>query len=289
VQNDKRRYDLAVAYRIYPKVADAALSLPCGDDKLQLSELCLKSFKECLAGLRVKVWALLDGCPPEYAELFRKYFEPADLVLIELGGIGNAATFQKQIDILLSQDDSDLVYFAEDDYFYLPGQFLCLVDFLLAQKNVHFISAYDHLDCYTLDLHRQPKWLRVYGGRHWRTAASTCLTFLTRQETLRKTEPIFRSYHRRSFDCSLWLSLTKHRVFNPMFFCRHVLRQRHFCKIIVKSWLYCWSQILFGKRWTLWIPIPGIATHLDIQSLSPNIDWVAAMHQAMEVKASAAC
>jgi hypothetical protein len=280
MQAQKRSYDIAVAYRIYPKVAVAASSLPCGDDKYRLSEICLKSFKESLGALRAKVWVLLDGCPPEYADLFTRYFDPNDLTLLNLSSIGNQATFGRQIDILLEQQDSDVVYFAEDDYVYLPGQFHRMIDFLSQGRDAHFISPYDHLDCYTLDLHRQPKWLAVHGGRHWRTAASTCLTFLTKRETLRKTESVFRSYERRNFDCSLWLSLTKRQIFNPFFFGRHLVQDRFFSKIILKSWLYCWRQILFGSRWKLWVPVPGIATHLDAKSLSPNVDWRALMEQS---------
>ncbi len=270
-------YDLAVVYRIYPKVAKPALGLPFSDDKLRLSEVCLRSFKESLRGLRVKLWVLLDGCPDEYADLFRKYFREQQLILIPLQGVGNQGTFAKQIEMLLGQEDSDFVYFAEDDYLYLPGQFHCMIDFLLAHKDAHFVSPYDHLDCYTSDLHRQPKWLEVHGGRHWRTAASTCLTFLTRRETLRETEAVFRGYKRRSLDCSLWLSLTKRRVFNPFFFSRQLLREPFFCKIILKSWLYFWRQILFGRKWTLWVPVPGVATHLDGHALSPTIDWITLM------------
>ena len=276
----RNAYDLAVAYRIYPEVANAAASFPCGNNKLQLSELCLRSFKDSLKNLRVKIWVLLDACPDEYAGLFRKYFEPQDLVLVPLDGIGNEGTFAKQIEILISQEESAVVYFAEDDYFYLPGQFSCMIDFLLGYEDVHFVSPYDHLDCYALDLHRGPKWLRVHGGRHWRTAASTCLTFLTTRETLKKTQAVFRSYKRRSLDCSLWLSLTKHRVFNPLFFARHLIKDLFLSKIIAKSWGYCWQQILFGEKWKLWIPIPGVATHLDANALSPNVDWRALMEQA---------
>jgi hypothetical protein len=274
--------DLAIAYRIYPKVAKPAEGLPFSEDKFQLSEICLRSFKESLGNLRVKLWVLLDGCPKEYAELFRKYFDSEDLVLLALPGVGNLATFEKQIELLLEQKESELVYFAEDDYFYLPRQFHLMIDFLLHRENVHFVSPYDHFDCYTLDLHRLPKWLCVYGGRHWRTAASTCLTFLTRRETLRKTEAIFRNYTRTSLDCSLWLSLTKDRVFNPFFFGSHMFRDFVFCKTILKSWVYFWRQILFGKKWMLWVPIPGIATHLNTQAMSPTIDWVKLMEQKAE-------
>ena len=279
IKNEERAYDIAVAYRIYPKVAAVASSLPCGDDKYRLSEICLKSFRDSLNGLRARVWVLLDGCPPEYGDLFVKYFDPQDVTLLNLDAIGNQATFRRQIDILLEQQDSDVVYFAEDDYVYLPGQFRCMVNFLLEHEDVDFVSPYDHLDCYTLDLHRQPKWLTIHGGRHWRTAASTCLTFLTRRQTLKKTAAVFRSYERRNFDSSLWLSLTKRRIFNP-FFGWDVIQDRFLVKVILKSWLYCWRQILFGRRWKLWIPIPAVATHLNAQSLSPNIDWRALMEQA---------
>ncbi len=274
------RCDVAIAYRICPKVAESAHGLPLSDDKLRLAEMCLKSFRESLGDLRVRLWAILDGCPAEYAQLFTKYFDPHEVVTVELSGAGNRATFQKQIEILLAQEESEMVYFAEDDYFYLSRQFRCMIDFLSEHEDVDFVSPYDHLDCYTLDLHREPKWMKVYGGRHWRTATSTCLTFLTQKETLKQTKGALLSYKRRSLDCSTWLSLTKHRVFNPIFFVRHLVRERFFSKIILKSWLYCWPQILFGRRWKLWIPVPGLATHLDVKALSPSVDWRGLMEEA---------
>src|SRR6516225_2137936 len=116
-------YDLAIAYRIYSQVAQSARGLPSSHDKLQLSEVCLRSLKESLGNLRAKLWVVLDGCPVEYQDLFRKYFAGDDLVLLPLPGIGNQATFRRQIELLLQQQDSDFIYFAEDDYFYLPDQF----------------------------------------------------------------------------------------------------------------------------------------------------------------------
>lgn len=273
----KKPYDVAVAYRIYPQVAAAAVPLPFGGDKLPLSEACLRSFKESLGGLHARIWVLLDACPPEYMDIFTDYFGRKDVTFLNLDGVGNQATFRRQIEILLDQQDSDVLYFAEDDYIYLPGQFGSMIDFLLSNGDVDFVSPYDHLDCYTLDLHRQPKWLRVHGNRHWRTAASTCLTFLTTRETLRKTKRVFEKYKRRSFDCSLWLSLTKHRVFNPFFLARSSFREPHSFRIVLKSWVYCWSQILFGRSWKLWVPVPAVATHLDASALSPNVDWRALM------------
>jgi hypothetical protein len=272
--------DLAIAYRIYPQLSQSVQGLPFSEDKLQLSEMCLRSLKESLGSLRVKLWVLLDGCPKEYEELFRKYFAEEDLVLVPLCGIGNQATFAKQIQLLLEQQECEVVYFAEDDYFYLPGEFRCMIEFLRAREDVHFVTPYDHLDYYTMALHGPPACSVTFGNRQWRTAASTCLTFLTRRETLAKTEAAFRNYKRRSLDCSLWLSLTKNRVFNPFFFASQLFREPFYCKIVVKSWLYFWRQILFGDKWMLWVPVPAVATHLDSNALSPNVDWRAFMERA---------
>jgi hypothetical protein len=194
-------------------------------------------------------------------------------------------TFGKQLDILLEQTDSELVYFAEDDYLYLSNQFPRMVEFLRAHDDVDFVTPYDHLDCYTLEIHRHPKWLRVHAGHHWRTAASTCLTFLTRKKILKRTKRIFRTYCSRNDDCSLWLSLTKRSIFNPFQFLSFIRRDRYFARTIAKAWVFGWPHILFGKRMRLWAPIPGIATHLSGPHLSPTIDWRAMMkHEAESIR-----
>ena len=277
--NGEWGYDLAVAYRIYPKVAKPAQSLPFGDDKLRQAEICLRSFRNSLGSLRVKVWAILDGCPAEYRALFERYFAPRDLVLVEVNAIGNRATYGKQLEILLSQRDAEYVYFAEDDYFYLPDQFELMLKFLREGQSVDFVSPYDHADCYQLDLHREPKWLTVFAGHHWRTAASTCLTFLTRQSTLVRYQRVLRTYSRRNDDCAVWLSLTKRRVLSPLALFRYFARREFYRKSLAKAWLFCWSQIIFGRTVKLWVPLPGIATHLSAGLLSPGMDWLTIMRE----------
>ncbi len=277
------KYDLAVAYRIYPKVSKPALGLPFSDDKARLAEVCLQSFRRSLGDLRVKLWVLLDGCPPEYAEMFRRCFASEDLELIPLPGIGNYGTFNRQIEILLAQNAAELVYFAEDDYFYLPDQFRLMMDFIRAHSDADFVSPFDHLDCYTMELHRAPTWLRSSQGRHWRTAASTCLTFLTTRRTLAETARVFRTYARKNYDSSLWLALTKERVTQPWSWIRLARRQPFTAKILAKAWLFGWSNILFGKRRKLWTPVPSIATHLDAASLAPGVDWPALMREEAQL------
>jgi hypothetical protein len=270
-------YDLAVAYRIYPNVSKPAQTLPFGNDKLKQAEICLRSFRNSLGPLRVKLWAILDGCPEEYRVVVGRYFPAKDLVFVNLNRDGNRATYSKQIEILLTQDDAEFVYFAEDDYFYVPDQFALMLTFLRDRQDVDFVTPYDHPDCYHLDLHNEPEWVTVFGGRHWRTAASTCLTFLTRKSTLARYQTVFQTYARRNDDCAMWLSLTKRRVFNPFATLRYFMRQELYRKSLLKAWLFCWRQILFGKSAKLWVPIPAIATHLSAGLLSPGGDWVASM------------
>ena len=268
------RYDVAVAYRIYPKVSKIPAVFP--DDKLKLAGLCLRSFRASLGGLRAKMFVLLDNCPGEYETLFTDCFARADLEFIRLDGIGNQATFVRQIEILLKQKDAEAVYFAEDDYFYLPGQFGLMLDFLKKNADADFISAYDHPDYYQLLLHQCPQEIRADQAGHWRTAGTTCLTFLTTKKTLAATREIFATYADNNWDASLWLSLTKQSLFYPGRNWRWFRERAAMWNIVTSTWWHGWRQIFFGRRWKLWTPVPGIATHIEKNFLSPGVDWNAA-------------
>jgi hypothetical protein len=74
--------DLAVAYRIYPGIPKSPAFF--STDKLRLSEMGLQSFKTSLGKLRVKIWAILDGCPPEYEGLFRQTSQDQELEILSL-------------------------------------------------------------------------------------------------------------------------------------------------------------------------------------------------------------
>ncbi len=271
-------YDLAVAYRIYPKVSKPSLGLPFEDDKLHQAELCVRSFARAVASLKVKIWAVMDSCPPEYEAMFRRYFAPEDLVLVPLTKAGNFGTFSRQMDILLSQTDAEAVYFAEDDYLYLPSDFSLMLRFLEQGKDVHFVSALDHPDDYCLDFHRGPKWVQIFEGTHWRSAASTCLTFLTTKKTLQRYTRIFRSYERDNYDTSLWMSVTKHRLFHIFSPVIYNAEDKFFnLRALMKAWIYGFRQNLFGARARLWVPMPSLALHLDRHHPAPGFDMTAWM------------
>lgn len=278
-------YDLAVAYRLYPKVSKIPFIFP--DNKLKLAEVGVRTLKSSLGMLKAKVFFLLDNCPPEYELMILKYFSPPDLEFVRYDGIGNLRTFGKQIDILLNQSDSEQVFFAEDDYVYRPCQLPTAVSFL-QKKNVDFITPYDHLDSYILPVHTLNRYeLVIHGGIHWRTAASTCLTFMTTKSVLRKTQDAFRSYCRGNWDSCLWFALTKYNVFDLKQIIRHLFNDRFLLKTIVLSWMKTGKQILFGRKYTLWQPVPSIATHMEREALAPNIDWLAVVNGEEMIKDTA--
>lgn len=257
-------FDVAVAYRIYPGVSKRPAVFPT--DKKALADYAFRSFLEGLEGLRAKIWVILDGCPPEYEAMFRSAMKPDSghaLVFVTTPALGNAATFQKQIELLLEQQDSPYVYFAEDDYAYRPGAVREGLEYLKGHPDVDFVTLYDHPDYETLDLHRGRHEARELATRGWHTAASTCLTFLTAQRTLAQTRAIFESYTRGNPDAALWLSLTKFRVFEPWTLARHAMRSWDFFSFYGRAWQHGWKQHLFGPRRKLWAPTPSLATHLE--------------------------
>ncbi|MDW8271976.1 MAG: glycosyltransferase family 2 protein [Bacteroidota bacterium] len=265
-------YDLAIAYRVYPGISKSPAF--CPDNKYRLVELGLRSLRLALGdSIRVRLFALLDSCPVEYEKLVLKYFDPAHTDLILLDRAGNARTFLQQIDLLLNQPYAELVYFAEDDYLYRPNSFALALDFMRRHDDAHFVTLYDHPDYYWLPLHRGQVELRHSGGHLWRTAGTTCLTFLTRRSILRATAPVFRTYCSGNFDASLWLVLTKHLVRSPLSMLKAALHSSIEATIIAKAWLFGWWRILLERRWKLWCPIPSLATHMESTALAPGVDW----------------
>ena len=273
---NQKKYDLAVAYRIYPALSRMPPPVHC-DSKYDLAALCLRSFKASLGNLRVKIWAVLDNCPAEYEALFTELWPAEDLVLLRCNGIGNQETFAKQLEILTTQVDADYVYLAEDDYFYLPDKFHLALDLFIKNRDVDFCSLADHPDLHNHEFHRHKMQLKVEQGQVWRTANGTTCTFLTRKATLQETLATFSSYvkiRRWNVDACMWLSLTKHHVFNLYELMTQPFIFPYRGASLVFAWYFNWRQILFGRRYILFMPVPSLAAHMDAERMPPYVDWM---------------
>src|SRR5208283_2678009 len=116
--------------------------------------------------------------------------------------------------------------------------------------------------------------LREYSNHHWRTAIATTLSFLTTKQVLMKTRKALSAYSDgNAQDYSIWVSLTKFNVFNPFKPLKYLLSDKYWFSMSKDTWVTCWKQILFGRRWKLWVPLPSIATHMEKKFLAPCIDW----------------
>lgn len=266
-------FDLAVAYRVYPGISREPFIHP--NDKFALTELCLRSFVQSLGVTRAKVWVILDGCPSIYEDLFRCELSNLAYELVKTDSIGNLATFQVQLKILSQQSDSSTVYLAEDDYLYQPGGLASMVKLLQESSFADFVSPYDHQDYYSrINLHSHPVHVESSHGRHWRESVYTCCTFMTRLRTLHLTMPVLQTYCRGNTDISLWMALTKYNVRSPYRLLKYLIRDREFLfPSLWRSYQYAIREVLFGKRWTLFTPLPSIATHVERKFLAPNVDW----------------
>lgn len=267
-------HDLAVCYRIYPGLSGKpAFGLK---DKLTMVRLNLQTFKSALGGLKVKLWVILDNCPPAYRALVTSLFADTDLEIIATDKkLGNEGTFLKQLEILCGQTAADLVYFAEDDYMYLPQALETEVAFMRGRPAADFSTPFDHADFETKYVHQFRGQEAGEGGHRWRTVASTCLTFMARRRALVETRAVFASYARKNSDLGLWLALTKTRALNPWCILRSAGDGLFFPASHVLAWRHAWRQLLFGRRRTLWRPRPALATHLESKDLAPRVDWEA--------------
>lgn len=276
----KHNYDIAVCYRVYPKVSKTPPVY--ADNKFKLAELCFHTFAEAANSLKIKLFVILDTCPKEYESIFTTRWNKDDLEIIRLNNAGNALTFKKQLEILTTQDYSDIVYFAEDDYFYLPSALLELYDFIKNMPNVDFAAAYDHPDLYNYELHNYKKETIKARSRNWQKIATTCLTFITKKAVLLEALPMFDTYSKNNYDASVWMSLTKMQVFNYPLAIKLILSNKEMLRIFTKLWYFGARENLFGRKYTLWTPYPSLATHLDSKKLAPNIDWNSVFSQKIK-------
>lgn len=272
-------YDVAVAYRVCPF---GPTERPVfGDDKFKLTALALKSFKDSISGLKVKVFAILDSCPPEYESLFRDTIPAEDLEIISVEGGGNRPTYKMQLDILRKQNDAEVVYLAEDDYYYFPDTFYEMVKLLKENDDVDFVTPYDHLDMYTIDLHNHPVEIKAFNNRHWRTANSTCLTYMTDKRTLEKTVNALMTFAKKNHDASMWLSLTKFKL-SPLTMLRYFFTNWGHFGLVAKAWYHSGWYVLFYKKRKLWAPVPTIAAHMMSAFMPPSVDWDTELRNAIK-------
>ena len=89
----------------------------------------------------------------------------------------------------------------------------------------------------------------------------------------RNLRRFFLDFIGRATDSDCWSSLTKINIFRFFRILKYHFRNYFIWQIYFRSWRYNWRQILFGRKYYLWAPVPTIGTHMQYDDLPPTIDW----------------
>lgn len=195
---------LNVFYRICPY--PATKSPIFDDDKLTLVTFCLKSFKKAFKNVDYKITFILDSCPPVYSIEIDNMMEGKENI-IEGEKMGDRGSLLKQVELASKLENDDKVYFAEDDYIYLPGAGAKLVE---ALDEYAFVTLYDHPDYYTETQYLKDKVISISANHHWVSRMSTCHTFGTKAIYLKENGDVFNENAPNDFKS--WSKITKTEI-----------------------------------------------------------------------------
>jgi hypothetical protein len=137
----------------------------------------------------------------------------------------------------IAMQPDDLIYILENDYLHQHGWVSKVFELFSSGLKFDFASLYDHRDKYHYDMYANLTSKLVHTDtHHWRTAPSTCASFILEKCTLERDYPVFSS------------GLTDYYFFTKL--------------------------VGEGGR-ALLTPVPGLATHSMVGYLSPVVDWEA--------------
>jgi hypothetical protein len=207
------------------------------------NENCLKNF--CLTFLDhiSDVLVIADNISQETDIMIQKYINKDQIKYVSIGH--GAGTFNLGLDYALQQDDSEIIYFVENDYLHKPLSPEIIEGGL--KLGTSFLSLYDHPDKYMDPTNGGNPYCeggaedtRVYlsDSCHWKVTNSTTMTFAATVSTLKRTEPILRKWTQGSHpdDFKMFMELRDN------------------------------NEILIT-------PIPGYSTHGETAWLAPHTNW----------------
>ena len=284
------KFDIVIAYRCYPKISKTPIYW--SDDKLWMILWGLKSMVACLWDLKAKFFIIADWIPSGWEKIIVDVLWKNEVSYIYTDCIWNWRTFEKQMDLLLKQNDSEVIFFAEDDYLYNINDkdWFSEAIQLLKEWKSDFVSLFDHAVTYKWAFMRYKKHFILTKNRIWKTESSTCLTFMTTKKVLRQTRKIFDFYVKWCRDYPMWICLTKintlrffdidwnYKLGLPLWkkpsLMQRILKNfpRQYIYVFM-AWFYGWKQILFWKKYKLYVPTPSISTHLESTDIAPIINW----------------
>ena len=205
------------------------------------NEICLKNFVDVFLPNDFSIIA--DNISEDTKKMILKYVPEECIQYVKVGH--GAGTFNLALDLALTYNDDEIVYFIENDYLHTSDAKKILEEGF--EIGASFVSLYDHPDKYLApDRGGNPycdggaEDTRVYltDNSHWKITNSTTMTFAAKVKTLKENEKILRDFTNETHphDFQMFLKLREY------------------------------NQLLIT-------PIPGRSTHGETAWLSPLIKW----------------
>ena len=240
---------------------------------------CLKNFISTFGKDNLIVFA--DNCSDETKENIKSL--GIEFISISLG---NSLSFLYILDFALKNfQETDAVYFVEDDYLHLPGSKTILLEGL---EIADYVTLYDHPDKY-IDFDKGgPNYYIANGGEksivmatkssHWKNTNSTTMTFAASVAVLKKDYAIwcffkvddflaFQKLIKQPLTFTADLTVLQNKMRGLTLYGIGNIKQA--IKIIFRHLKNKWHR---PKR-TLVVCIPGKSTHIEINYLSPLTQW----------------
>jgi len=214
-------------------------------------EVCFRNLLQTirhdpLAG-RVKLVIVYDGPVEDFASDFiASYYANTSLGLeiqfIRGGSDRNSFLITLSLVRAAGLRDGDLVYLLENDYLHQHGWVSKVFELYSAGLQFDYISLYDHRDKYHYEMYANLTSRLVYSpSHHWRTAPSTCASFIFEQRVFERDHDVLN------------LGLNDH---------------------------YFFTKLIAEQGRVLLTPVPGLSTHSMESYLSPVVDWAKLAREA---------
>jgi hypothetical protein len=248
-------------YNVIFRACDAVHSVhgaprPFGLDKTTLIKICFLSLYNSLKNYPHTIHILGDKLSIELQTFFKQF-----PVTLSNGTYGNDESIRQSFRMGLEFPDDEWVYFCEDDYLHVPETFLWIDEFIQNRMEILkfeprrafmklfvnkledkplFIFPSDYPDRYAFN-QKKPSYIFLSQYCHWRQVSHSTFTFLGETKSLKKYKKALFESAIRSRDGYLSGKL--------------------------------YGRLLFMGRGLCVCPIPGIATHMHDDQMTPLIDW----------------
>jgi hypothetical protein len=224
-------------------------------DKRTLIKICFLSLVRSIEGIPHRITILGDRLSDELLAFFRTF----EVTLLN-EELGNDKSILRSIQLACDSEPSEWVYFCEDDYLHVPQSFRFISDFIAnrpdylhMRKAIRFKRGSERFRDVPLVVHPAdyPDRYRRHERRfsliflskycHWRQISNTTFTIMAEGSTFRRFRAILEKSATGARDGYLSKKMYGARLF----------RNKALCVS----------------------PIPGLATHMHQETMTPLVDW----------------